>query len=138
MKTEYRIGDSVYSIEGRNIVKRTVTDIVVNCENDTHKILIELLSNREYIYNHKVECVTIKNVEPFDIKMTANLCYLESISFNTLEEAKESLRTTTKICNASIVTVKDLLEFPFYNVLKGVELTIYKEKCKELLDIDID
>ena len=89
MKSEYRIGDSVYSIEGGNIVKRTVTDIIVKRENDTYKIRIELLANAVYTYSNKV--ATIKNVEPFDIKITANLCYLEPISFNTLEEAKESL-----------------------------------------------
>lgn len=144
MKTSFSINDIVYMVddEFNMIFKRIVSNILLYKNgNDYYNIELKLLLSETYRYENNKRVTIINNREPSITTISILITDL-GLCYDNLEEAENELKyLNIKEINeykASIRNVKELLEYPIYNICEDLKLTAYKEKCKELLGVDID
>lgn len=109
-----------------------------NCE-DMQVITYTIIDETAYdIDGKEIYCTD-------DIKDNQNISVYENQNlFDTKEDAVEYMKKTYRKWidkgKKEIVDLKDLLSYPVnHNIFNDIlQLTMYKERCKELLNIDID
>lgn len=109
-----------------------------NCE-DMQVITYTIIDETAYdIDGKEIYCTD-------DIKDNQNISVYENQNlFDTKKDAVEYMKKTYRKWidkgKKEIVDLKDLLSYPVnHNIFNDIlQLTMYKERCKELLNIDID
>ncbi|MBQ8131023.1 MAG: hypothetical protein IJV31_05930 [Clostridia bacterium] len=144
MKTSFAINDIVYIVDGefKAIFKIIISNILIyKNENDYYNIKLELLLSETYRYENNKRVTIINNRETSITTMSILITDL-GLCYDNLEEAENELKCLNRKeineYKSSIITVKELLEYPIYNICEDLKLTAYKEKCKQLLGLDID